>query len=489
MKRFLGLGLLMVCFTSSCTEDPPRGAVSPAEAPPPVARGTQSAPDAASPEAAAGGAEKEDPEAPEEPAVAEEVEAETPSPPEAPGEAAPAETDHAPDPPDPPGLEPALEEAIGEVRALAESGEFAEAFDRARRLRREHGGIQEVESLFMAMREARARAVKVSYTVRQLGSESSGAREVARRKLYELEDAAVFLRKALRDGAAEGSGEKARRIAAEAARLLGALGDERSAPLLTRLLVEGAEPPLRAALVEGLAGAAPEPRPELLTRLYPLVDTPAGEAPRDLLDYFAGITLPVAGTDPEAWARLYGDPAAYETLRVHVEAAQRSGDPERMAWAERHARDFDLLVKGLKASFFKGTDFEEPIAERLVSRVDYDHRHKEISGIPQGNISARFTGKLRVMEPGAYRIIGSVDDGVRIRVNGREVVSEWRGGGEREIAGTIRLEPGLHDLEMEWYQGPGGYAVRLRWEGPGIEKTLIPTEHLRALPWPGMEAE
>ena len=76
---------------------------------------------------------------------------------------------------------------------------------------------------------------------------------------------------------------------------------------------------------------------------------------------------------------------------------------------------------------------------------------------------------------GAYRFITVSDDGVRLRVNGKQVIDNWTDHGPTENDALIDLKAGQTcDIEMDYYQGGGGATARLHWQGPDGKRSPVP---------------
>jgi hypothetical protein len=65
-----------------------------------------------------------------------------------------------------------------------------------------------------------------------------------------------------------------------------------------------------------------------------------------------------------------------------------------------------------------------------------------------------YTGSLTVTDPGDYRFRVNSDDGAILRINGDVVVDNDGQHGPQSVRAIARLEPGLHQLELRYFQGP-----------------------------------
>lgn len=86
-----------------------------------------------------------------------------------------------------------------------------------------------------------------------------------------------------------------------------------------------------------------------------------------------------------------------------------------------------------------------------------------VTGMPADGFSARWTRTLN-FQPGTYRFYVTMDDAVRLWVDGQLLVDEWRDGSTRERATEIALAGGAHALRLEYYERSGLARVQLRWE-------------------------
>lgn len=126
--------------------------------------------------------------------------------------------------------------------------------------------------------------------------------------------------------------------------------------------------------------------------------------------------------------------------------------------------------------------------EYFYPEVSYS---KEAAGGEASDFSARWTGKVRTKGAGDYTFTTRSDDGVRLWVDGKLLVDNWTGHGPTDDKDTLKLAADTsYDLKLEYFQGGGGCTLSLSWEGPGLDKQIIPTEQLRtATDMPGLDVE
>lgn len=89
--------------------------------------------------------------------------------------------------------------------------------------------------------------------------------------------------------------------------------------------------------------------------------------------------------------------------------------------------------------------------------------------------AVRWTGQINVPASGNWTFFTETDDGARLFVNGNQIIDHWVDQGATEHSGSIALTAGLADVVMEYYENSGGAVARLRWQGPGTAKAVIPS--------------
>ena len=96
------------------------------------------------------------------------------------------------------------------------------------------------------------------------------------------------------------------------------------------------------------------------------------------------------------------------------------------------------------------------------------------------NIVSRFNGKIVITTAGAYTFATSSDDGSMLYINGAAVVSNNAYQGLTRRTGTVSLTPGLHDIDIGYYEGGGANTVIVDYSGPdtGDAQTVVPNSIL-----------
>lgn len=82
------------------------------------------------------------------------------------------------------------------------------------------------------------------------------------------------------------------------------------------------------------------------------------------------------------------------------------------------------------------------------------------ASIARDNWTARFT-QYRSFVGGAYRVVAQVDDGVRVWVDDRLVINEWREQSYRTFVGDVDIAAGEHTIRVEYLEVTNQAALRV----------------------------
>jgi len=101
------------------------------------------------------------------------------------------------------------------------------------------------------------------------------------------------------------------------------------------------------------------------------------------------------------------------------------------------------------------------------------------AGVGQYEFSTRWTGQVAAEYSQTYTFYTESDDGVRLWVNGQELVNNWTVHGATQNAGTIALVAGQkYSIEMDYYQNMGASVAQLSWSSASQSQQIIPTSQL-----------
>jgi hypothetical protein len=132
---------------------------------------------------------------------------------------------------------------------------------------------------------------------------------------------------------------------------------------------------------------------------------------------------------------------------------------------------------GVRADYYKGMNFENHVLNRTDPRIDFNWGDpgSPDASVGDDNFSVRWTGDVEVAFTETYTFYTNSDDGVRLWVDGQQLVDNWTDHSATENSGTIDLIAGnAYSIVMEYYENTGGAVAELRWSSPSTPKQLIP---------------
>jgi hypothetical protein len=136
--------------------------------------------------------------------------------------------------------------------------------------------------------------------------------------------------------------------------------------------------------------------------------------------------------------------------------------------------------KGLSAVYYDNIDFTGAQAKRVDSTVNFNWGSgAPASGVGADTFSVRWTGQVEAPATGTYTFITNSDDGVRLWVNGTQLVNNWTNHGPTENSGNINLTAGQkYSIKLEYYENTAGAVIQLFWIYPGQTKQIVPQSRL-----------
>jgi hypothetical protein len=131
---------------------------------------------------------------------------------------------------------------------------------------------------------------------------------------------------------------------------------------------------------------------------------------------------------------------------------------------------------GVRADYYKGMNFENLVLTRVDPQINFNWGAGEpdpLVGADQ--FSVRWVGQVEAAFTETFTFYASTDDGVRLWVEGQQLVDSWVNRSATEDRGAIDLMAGqLYSVVMEYYEDGSGAVAELRWSSPRTPKQLIP---------------
>jgi fibronectin type 3 domain-containing protein len=126
--------------------------------------------------------------------------------------------------------------------------------------------------------------------------------------------------------------------------------------------------------------------------------------------------------------------------------------------------------RGLAATYFNNPNLTGTTVRRIDPVVNFNWgTGSPVPGIAPFTFSVLWTGQVQAIEPGIYRFLTVSEDGVRLWINGRLLINDWK-----DHRPTIDTSPAVAlaagqkaSIALAYYQDTGSAVIRLLWQRPG----------------------
>ncbi|CAA6693105.1 MULTISPECIES: glycoside hydrolase family 3 C-terminal domain-containing protein [unclassified Lentimonas] len=189
-------------------------------------------------------------------------------------------------------------------------------------------------------------------------------------------------------------------------------------------------------------------------------------------------TPPYEITAYEGIQQFLGDDVIVETIRFPSSGEDLTQIPAHCITTEDPNNKESFAVTGWRMEFFNNKDLEGEALSGFAREINYKHLNgfKVPEGINPKAFSLRLTAEVVPKASGVYLLKTMSDDGVRIRVDGKEVINDWSNHQPRLKDASIELVAGeRYAFVVEYFQGGGGGSLVFGWDAPGSEamNTLV----------------
>jgi mono/diheme cytochrome c family protein len=137
---------------------------------------------------------------------------------------------------------------------------------------------------------------------------------------------------------------------------------------------------------------------------------------------------------------------------------------------------------GLRGEYFAGTTLAGTPLRTTAEAVDFNwDRSAPAAGVPADNFSVRWSGWVEAPVAGGVVFQTRSDDGVRVWVNGVQVINNWTDHGATDnTSAVVTMAAGQRlRIVVEYYERGGRAEMALRWRTPGATTfTAIPSNRL-----------
>ncbi|HLV78750.1 MAG TPA: PA14 domain-containing protein, partial [Chthonomonadaceae bacterium] len=135
---------------------------------------------------------------------------------------------------------------------------------------------------------------------------------------------------------------------------------------------------------------------------------------------------------------------------------------------------------GLTGTYYAGLNFTGNTYTEVDPTINFNwNGGSPAPGIPGTNWSARWTGTIEPQCTTTYAFYTYSDDGVRVWINGVEIINDWTNHAPTWDEGSIALTAGQsYSIKIEYFQGTGGSLLQFYWAPDYLDPQIVPQSQL-----------
>lgn len=166
---------------------------------------------------------------------------------------------------------------------------------------------------------------------------------------------------------------------------------------------------------------------------------------------------------------------------LRLEYFENTGQAEiRLTWTRLDTAPPPPSAAGAPVNLWRGEYFNNttlagtPALVRNDERLDFNWG----SGSPAPGVigadqfAVRWTRTLS-LPAGRYQFAATVDDGVRLWVDGRQVLNDWRVQSVRTLQAEVTISGGATPVQMDYFENTGEAVARLTWTQLSADSTPV----------------
>jgi uncharacterized protein (UPF0332 family) len=131
------------------------------------------------------------------------------------------------------------------------------------------------------------------------------------------------------------------------------------------------------------------------------------------------------------------------------------------------------LGNGLTGRYFADQKFEKYIKTRKDRNINFDWNLGPIIEDYYDNVSVIWDGKIKAPRNGEYGFTTRSDDGVRLWIDDKLIIDDWRKRAVEDHSNSIYLEKGTHDIKIEYFDAGLHAVMKLLWTIPGTRMPKV----------------
>jgi cytochrome c2 len=134
------------------------------------------------------------------------------------------------------------------------------------------------------------------------------------------------------------------------------------------------------------------------------------------------------------------------------------------------------LIANVNFKYYEGSWSNVPNFNEMKPKLTGRAGGFDLHAAPRKNsFGMQFTGFIQIPNDGKYRFFLGSDDGSKMRIDGKEVVSVDGVHPYQEKNAEIELNKGPHTVTVDYFQGGGEWVLKVDYQGPGISRQGLDT--------------
>ncbi len=129
----------------------------------------------------------------------------------------------------------------------------------------------------------------------------------------------------------------------------------------------------------------------------------------------------------------------------------------------------------VKFAYYHGSWGNLPNFKQMTPRTTGTSIGMNVKEVIQrnNNFGVVFTSYLKITKPGNYQFRLTSDDGSRLTINGKQVIVNDGTHAMVTRGGALKLDKGLHPVEIQFFNAGGPYGLNVDVKGPGVSRRGI----------------
>ena len=188
------------------------------------------------------------------------------------------------------------------------------------------------------------------------------------------------------------------------------------------------------------------------------------------------------GTEPTKKSELYTKPfTVNKTTVVKAKAFDKAGSESQLVCGFYRVKKKSELHPMLYGYYESDEDLEVLPDFKSMTPKSIGHLNEfNLAEIPHrdNNFALVLGGYIYIEKDGDYKFYTASDDGSKLYMDDKVLVSNDGSHGVVWHGGDITLSKGWHTIKVTYFNGSGGYILNVYYKGPGITKQIIPADVL-----------